>query len=207
MTNTGIIEIIPTRKHGLAVAIEKSYKGTDAKKGEGVLIEGFASTRDLDRGGDVVEPAAFENSLGEFMANPVVTYMHDWSNPVGRVVQARIGDKGLWVKAFVSKTAERIVTLIEEGVLKGFSIGYEEVRQEMRNGVNHILELKLYEIAIVTIPMNPQTLFTMAKALNRGASAMELKALFRDEVKRIENDKYIEIIGDPEKELIEIACK
>lgn len=199
------IEIIPDRKYGFAIELEKFYKGKDSVGTEGVIIEGYASTKDLDRGGDIVEPTAFADTLGEFMENPLITYMHDWGNPVGRVIAARITESGLWVRGFISKTATTAVELIKEGILRGFSIGYEIVEEKMVKDVRHILKLKLYEIAIVTIPMNAQTLFTVAKALRNGASPEAIKMLVKECNRRIKEGKYIEVTGCPSENLIEVV--
>lgn len=137
------------------------------------LIEGYASTRDLDRTGDVVQPGAFEESLREFLANPVVTYMHDWSNPIGKVIDARIDEVGLFIRAEISETADRVWKLIEEGILRAFSIGYEVVDEKVIEGLNHILRLRLYEVAIVSIPANRRALFSVSKALEAGDDLVE----------------------------------
>ncbi len=131
-------------------------------------IEGYASTRDLDRTGDVVQPGAFAESLRDFMANPVLTYMHDWSDPIGKVTDARIDEVGLYIRARISETAERVWKLIEEGILRAFSIGYEVIDEKLIDGVNHILGLRLYEVAIVSIPANRRALFSVSKALETG---------------------------------------
>ncbi len=131
-------------------------------------IEGYASTRDLDRTGEIVEPGAFADSLKDFMANPVLTYMHDWSNPIGKVSDARIDDVGLFIRAEISETAQKVWKLIEEGVLRAFSIGYEVIEEKIIDGVNHILRLRLYEVAVVSIPANRRALFSVSKALETG---------------------------------------
>lgn len=131
-------------------------------------IEGYASTRDIDRTGEIVEPGAFADSLKDFMANPVLTYMHDWSNPIGKVTDVRIDDVGLFIRAEISETAEKVWKLIEEGILRAFSIGYEVVEEKVLGGVNHILKLRLYEVAVVSIPANRRALFSVSKALETG---------------------------------------
>jgi HK97 family phage prohead protease len=131
-------------------------------------IEGYASTRDLDRTGEIVEPGAFAESLTEFMANPVLTYMHDWSNPIGKVTGARIDEVGLFIRANISETAEKVWKLIREGILRAFSIGYEVVEEKVIGGVNHILRLRLYEVAVVSIPANRRALFSVSKGLEVG---------------------------------------
>jgi HK97 family phage prohead protease len=131
-------------------------------------IEGYASTRDIDRTGEIVEPGAFADSLKDFMKNPVLTYMHDWSNPIGKIIDARIDEVGLFIRAEISETAQRIWKLIEEGILRALSIGYEVVEEKLVEGLNHILKLRLYEVAVVSIPANRRALFSVSKALEAG---------------------------------------
>ena len=137
------------------------------------MIEGYASTRDLDRTGDVVQPGAFAESLKDYLTNPVVTYMHDWSNPIGKVVDARIDELGLFIRAEISETADTVWKLIEEGILRALSIGYEVVEEKLIDGINHILRLRLYEVAVVSIPANRRALFSVSKALEAGDDLVE----------------------------------
>ncbi len=137
------------------------------------MIEGYASTRDLDRTGDVVQPGAFAESLKDYLSNPVVTYMHDWSNPIGKVIDARIDELGLFIRAEISETADTVWKLIEEGILRALSIGYEVVDEKLIDGVNQILRLRLYEVAIVSIPANRRALFSVSKALEVGDDLVE----------------------------------
>ena len=137
------------------------------------MIEGYASTRDLDRTGDVVQPGAFAESLKDYLSNPVVTYMHDWSNPIGKVIDARIDELGLFIRAEISETADTVWKLIEEGILRALSIGYEVVDEKLIDGVNQILRLRLYEVAIVSIPANRRALFSVSKALEAGDDLVE----------------------------------
>lgn len=45
----------------------------------GLQIEGYASTRDKDRGKDIVEPNAFKSALDLYMTNPIVLLQHNTS--------------------------------------------------------------------------------------------------------------------------------
>ena len=142
----------------------KLVESDDARR----QIEGYASTSDIDRTGEVVEPGAFAESLKDFMSNPVVTYMHDWSNPIGKVIDVRIDEVGLFIRAEISETAQKVWKLIEEGILRAFSIGYEVIEEKIVDGVNHIMKLRLYEVAVVSIPANRRALFSVSKALEEG---------------------------------------
>jgi HK97 family phage prohead protease len=139
----------------------------------GRQIEGYASTRDLDRTGEIVEPGAFAESLAEFMANPVLTYMHDGSNPIGKVTDARIDEVGLFIRAEISET--KAWSQIYNGILRAFCLTYEVVEEKVVNGVNHILRLRLCSVAVVSIPANRRALFSVSKGMETGTDMAVLK--------------------------------
>jgi HK97 family phage prohead protease len=128
---------------------------------EECIIEGYANTSDKDRVGDVVLPSAFEKSLPTYLSNPVLLANHDWNDPCGLVQHAEITDKGLFVRARISDTRPDIKTMIREGVLRTFSIGYNEGDADFDEATQtkFIKELELLEISIVTVPANAQALF------------------------------------------------
>jgi HK97 family phage prohead protease len=132
----------------------------------GLYIEGYANTIDKDRVGDVVLPTAFEKSLPNYLKNPVLLYQHSWDNVIGKVIDAKVTDNGLWVKAYVSssKDCEDIRTKIKEGILKTFSIGYDEKEAERDEltKTNYVKDIELLEISIVSIPANPNAIFTQS---------------------------------------------
>lgn len=157
------------------------------KAADDFIIEGFASTGTVDRDQDIVEPSAFRDSLDMYMKNPILCYMHDWASPIGKVIDARIvepeqrmlvngknvdnKDGGLYIRATISKSVPEIRQLIKEGVLKAFSIGFmikdamfDEVEERRR-----IKDIELYEISVVSIPSNRESLFSMSKALKSGS--------------------------------------
>lgn len=156
---------LPTR----SFKVHCEFKRIETKENGDFVIEGYASTKDVDRAGEVVEPAAFADALKEYMQNPIVTYMHDWSNPIGKTVEAKIDDNGLFVRVLISKAADRVRQLIAEGILKAFSIGYEIIDEKVVENIMHIVKLRLYDIAVVSIPANQRCLFSLAKALERGS--------------------------------------
>lgn len=160
--------------------------GEDAKS---VIIEGYASTPDLDRHGDIVEPAAFGKALELFMKNPVLLRSHNHDVPAGTVLSAVQTSKGLKIKAEV--TEERTANDVKAGRMRAFSIGYMPkdwvVQHEDGTPFNPdtdsiwdddlvrvLKELELVEISIVSVPANGQALFTVAKSLREASRDQEL---------------------------------
>lgn len=67
----------------------KEVKQEDGK----VKIKGFASTPDLDRYDDIVQPTAFAEAMSTYMKNPVVLLGHDTDKPIGTVTEYNLGTK------------------------------------------------------------------------------------------------------------------
>jgi len=134
-------------------------KGADGA----IYIEGYANTKDKDRVADVVLPEAFKATMPEYMKNPMILYMHDWNQVAGKVVEYKIDDNGLWIKVQISnaKDCENIRTKIKEGILKTFSIGYNELDADWdkETATNYVKEVELLEVSIVSIPCNPRAEF------------------------------------------------
>jgi Escherichia/Staphylococcus phage prohead protease len=49
-------------------------------------------------------------------------------------------------------------------VLKGLSIVFDVVRDTVANGIRHLHELKLYEVSVVTFPMNGMATIAVVKS-------------------------------------------
>jgi HK97 family phage prohead protease len=140
---------------------------------EDFIIEGFASTEDVDRGSDITHAEAFSKTLKDFMDNPILLFMHDLRRPIGKVIEATVKKgKGLFVRASISKTEEEIREKIKERVLRAFSFGFviKSSNEEERNKqtIRHLTDVDMFEISVVSIPMNRRALFSLAKALETG---------------------------------------
>ena len=62
-----------------------------------IRIKGFASTPQIDRYDDIVNPAAFANAMTTYMANPVVLLGHNPDNVLGKVIEYNLSNAGLEV--------------------------------------------------------------------------------------------------------------
>lgn len=163
-----------------------------------VEIEGYASTKDKDRGKDIVEPTAFKNALDLYMSNPVVLLQHDTDKPIGLVTQATIDSKGLYVKAKITEDTDGVFSKLKNKVLRAFSIGYRikdyeinEVKDDQGDvtGWEEIIkDLELYEISVVSIPMNP---YALTKSM---ANCFEKEAEMENEGNEAEPDKVAEVM-------------
>lgn len=126
-------------------------------------IAGYGSIFGVaDRGGDIVEAGAFAESLaarkaaGEGIA---MLWQHNPEAPIGIWTEVSEDARGLKVSgellADVPKGAEAIA-LVKAGALSGLSIGYrtrDSVTDET-TGLRRLKSLELWEVSLVTFPMN-----------------------------------------------------
>ena len=75
--------------------------------------------------------------------------------PIGRVVEFREDEAGLHIKARISDTqrGNEIHTLLRDGVLNKFSVGFTPVEQETNDdGVVVRTKANLFEVSVVPVP-------------------------------------------------------
>ena len=130
-----------------------------------ISIEGYASTNDVDRQGDVVPANVWERGLQNYVKNPVILAYHDHTQPIGRMTDHKVDEKGLWIKATISDAAGNIYKLVKNGILSAFSIGFQvkDAEWNSKAEVFMIKELELHEISVVSVPANQNTLFSLSK--------------------------------------------
>lgn len=160
-------------------------------------IEWYASTKDKDRMNDVVEPTAFEETLKQYMTNPIVLLQHDMDKPIGNVVEASIDEKGLFIRAKITEDTDWVFSKLKNGVLRTFSIWYrvkdfetiENVNSDGEyNYTNIIKSLELFEISLVSVPANP---FALIKSFDSCFKAEE-------EMETAEEEKPVETVAESE---------
>lgn len=135
------------------------------------IIEGYASTNDIDEYDDIIEPTAFANSLPKYMQFPGVMLNHDYGNSIGKAEDVRIDNRGLWARIRISAAEPDVWTKIKEGIYSAFSISGRILKQTLDNerNIRTINDLELYEISVVWLPANRAARIEFARSL---ASAM-----------------------------------
>lgn len=137
---------------------------------------------------DVVEPGAFRATLARRGAGGVkMLWHHDPAEPIGRWLEIREDDRGLFVRGRILTDVARgreALALMRAGVLDGLSIGFRTVkgRRDARSGIRRLAEIDLWEISLVTFPMQPAARVASveaARGLGRDISAADLTAIIR----------------------------
>ena len=139
---------------------------------EGRTIEGYGSTfGNIDQGGDIVHRGAFRKTLAERGNRIKLLWQHDPGEPLGRIIELREDEHGLFIKAVISDTARGrdALALLRDDAIEGMSIGYDPIKGGMDYSevdgqpVRNLRELKLWEISLVTFPMNEAAEVTALK--------------------------------------------
>ena len=125
-------------------------------------FSGYASVFGaVDLGKDTIERGAFRRSLAERGAEGVrMLFQHDPSEPIGAWTTIREDQRGLYVEGVLADgvaRAREVHQLLKNAALDGLSIGFRTVRArtDAKSGVRRILEADLWEISVVTFPMQP----------------------------------------------------
>ena len=152
--------------------LNSSFEAKALSKGSKSLkIAGYANTTSKDRAGDIVTAEAWAKGVENFRQNPVMLYQHKHDCPIGRFNQITVDKKGIFVEGTVSEAAEKnhgIHTLIKDGALKSFSVGFR-VKDGKYNSADDtmlITEVELLEISIVSVPCNQESLFSLRKSFD-----------------------------------------
>jgi len=169
---------------------------------ESVTIEGYASTVDVDRHGDIVPASVWEKGVENYLKNPVILAYHNHSEPIGRMIEHRVDAKGLWIKARISKAAGDVFSLVKDGVLTAFSIGFRIADAEYNSALELFVvkELELHEISVVSVPANQNTLFSLSKAFD---TAEEFKSFKLQFANPSNSAKGLEASGEAKSEINE----
>lgn len=213
-------KLIKDKEFFQIVCDQKSVKEIIDWENKSYEIEWYASTKDKDRMNDVVEPTAFEETLKQYMTNPIVLLQHDMDKPIGNVIEASIDDKGLFIKAKITEDTDWVFSKLKNGVLRTFSIWYsvkdyetiENVDAEWKYSYTNIIKaLELFEISLVSVPANPFALVKSFDSCFKSEEEIETKEdenennqnIESEEAENQEEDKVEEEVKADDEELSE----
>jgi HK97 family phage prohead protease len=133
-------------------------------------FEGYASLFDhKDLGNDVIRAGAFAASLKKRGAAGIkMLFQHDPKEPIGVWTHIAEDTRGLFVRGRLLDgviRAREVLALMQAGALDGLSIGFHTVkgRTDPRSGVRTLETIDLWEISIVTFPMQPEARISALK--------------------------------------------
>src|SRR5574340_391804 len=150
------------------------------------IIEGIATTPTPDRYGDIVEPKG-----AQFALPLPLLRMHDHTMPIGKVLEAKVTDAGIWIKAQIAKLSDgselpkRLDDAWQEVKLElmgGLSIGFRAVEYSYIDKATYSIRFtkwEWYELSVVTVPVNADCSIQNIKSLDSKARAASGRGVVR----------------------------
>lgn len=136
--------------------------------GETGQFSGYAAAfHNEDLGGDIIMPGAFTKTIAD-NATRTLLWSHNQEKPIG-VTTVHEDTKGLVVDGRLNMDvmqAREAHSLMKQGAIKGLSVGYTVVGKDWRGATRVIKEMKLHEVSLVSIPMNPHAQVISIKSLD-----------------------------------------
>lgn len=151
--------------------IRAEIKAVDEERRE---IEGYASTKDIDRVNEIIKPTAFQGSMDNVNAGRIkILHNHEGrSDIVGTITKGKIDKTGLFIRGKILKNvpqAEIDWQSIIQGGLDSFSVGFVTIADEIRKiggrAIRVITDLDLFEISLANMPANTRAGFSVVKSL------------------------------------------
>lgn len=143
--------------------------------GDDGAFEGYASIFDLaDDGRDIIAPGAFARSLAQKDAAAIkLLWQHNPAEPIGVIDHIAEDARGLFVKGRLLLDVQRAreaLALMRCGALDGLSIGYRTLRarHESGRGMRRLEDVDLWEVSLVTFPMQRGARIAAFKAARPG---------------------------------------
>jgi len=161
------------------------------------MIRGIASTPEVDRQGDVFDPA------GATFKNPVPLLLHhDVQSPVG-MAQLAVTPDGITFEAtfpFVDEPGPLKARIddawqcLKAGVITGASIGYRILDgglEHLKSGMRRITKSEICELSLVTIPANAHATIRLVKSLAapRRPEKPVMKPTITEHIQALENKR------------------
>lgn len=152
----------------------------------------------VDSWGDIIAEGAVDAFLkSEDYGRMALCYQHDTREVIGRITDAGVDAKGMWIEAEVlpTTTGKDVQTLIRGGAIKEFSIGYyaDEYHYERREG--YASEIRILD-AITIVEVSPVTRAANEKAVlidakNEGETAEVKEEETINPIKPVKMEKEI----------------
>lgn len=151
--------------------------------GEAGEFTGLASVYgNVDLGGDMVERGAFAQTLAHKGNTRPLLWQHRTDEPIG-VGKLEDGAEGLTIHGKLNLAVTRAreaYELLKQGAVRGLSIGYKVAKQRMDGDGRRLMALELFEVSLVTLPMNESALVTGVKTRQSLTTVREFEHFLKD---------------------------
>ena len=145
-----------------------NYDVIEEKGKKKYFVSGYISTDDIDIVDDLVTREAMADMLEQIKSSNIkVDYDHEAFRedpsilPVGKIIEAKLDDKGLWAKVELNQNSPKFKDMwesIKNGFVDAFSIAFKPIKviEKFIGDVKvRVLEqLKLLNVALTGVPIN-----------------------------------------------------
>lgn len=179
-------------------------------------VTGYISTEEIDRANEVVTKEAMKEMVAQIKSGNVKldiehsTFTGENDIPVGKIVDAGIDEKGVWVKCTLNRAHNKFNEYwqsIKGGYLDAFSIAYKvkEYAKTIMKGIEVTLlkNIELLNIAITGNPVNTgakmtESFYKSLKYINENQLKGEQE--MNEEEKTVEKPAPEEKVVEPKQE-------
>lgn len=146
--------------------LNTTIKSIEANESGELVIKGNASTPSTDRARDVILLDAWaKGGIDNYRKNPILLFNHNYDEPIGKVTEMNLTDRGLEVEGVVFE-GSKAFPLIKNGVLKTFSVGFLIKDADYNKATDGLIikDAELLEISVVSVPCNQEATFEVSKS-------------------------------------------
>jgi uncharacterized protein len=119
-----------------------------------IRFAGYAALFDIADGArDTIRRGAFARTLAERSAPLPLYWQHRPDQPIGEIEAIAEDARGLRVIARIDRPDSRAAMLLAKGEVSGLSFGFRTRTARQSNAGRELLEIDLFEVSLVTQPL------------------------------------------------------
>jgi hypothetical protein len=186
-------------------------------------FRGVASTEELNRNGYIIRLNAWKSAISEFMNNPVLLLQHDSNQPIGKVLTAEVGERGLIITGYLFddltggrfgrglinalSTGHLTVDVEFENTSNGEILSEEEFKklsweeQSKEEWVMAVKELEWVELSVVSIGANRKSLISNKELMKNYLNELQPEEVKAEEVVEEQKEEVAEVSEDQKEQV------
>jgi len=178
--------------------IKRAQEVKAVREDSNLFIEGYASVFGVvDSYDDVVVKGAFTNTLINDAKRVKFCWQHNLDDVIGKIIEMREDDRGLWFKAKISNTSKGkdVAILVEDNALDEVSFAYRTKKYLMdeETDIRKLLEVELIEISLVTRAANPEAVITGTEKKSEEEKLAEAVEIIFSKVENLSDDDLVRL--------------
>lgn len=178
--------------------IKRAQEVKAVREDSNLFIEGYASVFGVvDSYNDIVVKGAFTNTLINDAKRVKFCWQHNMDDVIGKIIEMREDERGLWFKAKISNTSKGkdVAILVEDNALDEVSFAYRTKKYLMdeETDIRKLLEVELIEISLVTRAANPEAVITSTEKKSEEEKLAEAVKTIFSKVENISDDDLVRL--------------